>query len=112
MGIESGAETRPTVPVRRDLAALAVDVFVACQRASMALQAAEHLSFRHPCRGHAMALSEARREVEAMAEAHALLKALVPYSEALAEGLPEVFAAGTTPAAAPAGFAVITGGRA
>lgn len=112
MGIESGAETRPTVPVRRDLAALAVDVFVACQRAGMALQAAEMLNFRHPCRGNAMALIEARREVAAMAEAHAMLKALVPYSEALAAGLPDVFAAETAASAPPAGFAVITGGRA
>ncbi len=34
MGFEAGAESRPTVPVRRDIAALAVEVFVACQRAS------------------------------------------------------------------------------
>lgn len=108
MGIEDGAETRPTVPVRRDLAALAVELFVATQRSALALQAAEQLNFRHPTRGNAMAISEARREIEALAEAHALLKALVPYAEALAEGLPGVFAAEPHPSRP---LAVIQGGR-
>jgi hypothetical protein len=109
MGIETGAETRPTVPVRGDLGALAVDVFVACQRATIALQAAEQLAYLTPCRGHAQALAESRREVAALAEAHALLKALAPHAEALAEGLPGVFAAEAL-AARP--LAVIRGGRA
>lgn len=111
MGIEAGAHTRPTVAVRRDLGKVAVDVFVACQRATLALSAAEHLNHLHPTRGNAMAISEARRDVHALAEAHALLKALAPYGEALADGLPDVFEPGPeSPAAAPR-LAVVEGGR-
>lgn len=111
MGFEVGAESRPTVQVRRDIAALAVEVFVACQRASFALQAAELLNFRHPCRGNAVAIAEARREIDALAEVHALLKALIPYEEGLHGLLPLTFSpAGSTDRVPPA-LALINGGR-
>lgn len=122
MGIETGAFTRPSPKVRGDVTALALDLFAAAQRATFALEAAENYNFRYPSRVAAMAVACAKRDRDALAEAHALVKALIPWQEGLVELLPETFgkAAHAPPAAAapPApstvapALAVIPGGRA
>ena len=119
MGIETGAFTRPSPKVRDDITALALDVFSAAQRATFALEAAEEYNFLYPSRVAAMAVACAKRDRDALVEAHALLKALIPFRDGLVELLPATFGAPAAPpiadappapTAAPA-LAVIPGGR-
>jgi hypothetical protein len=121
MGIETGAFTRPSPKVRDDITALALDVFSAAQRATFALEAAESYNFLYPSRVAAMAVACAKRDRDALVEAHALVKALIPFRDGLVELLPATFGSPASPpvaeappapsAAAPV-LAVIPGGRA
>ena len=88
------ADRRPAVPVSRPLPELAVALYLATQRANYALDAARLLAFTHPSRVAAIAVAEAEREVAALAEAHGLVKHLIPHEGELRHAVPQAFGDG------------------
>ena len=89
--IAIAAEMRPPALVDRSLAELAVALFVAVQRASAARDAARDLNHILPERRLALAVAEADKEVAALAEAHGLVKGLIPFEAILRENVPGLF---------------------
>lgn len=83
---------RDAARVTRSIAELALDMFVATNRASAACEAARQFHLTYPSRVAALAVIEAEKEVAALAEAHGLIKRLIPREDLLRQDLPEAFA--------------------
>jgi hypothetical protein len=107
--IAVAADMRPPALVDRSLSELAVALFVAVQRASAARDAAATFAYEHPSRLASLQVEEADKEVAALAEAHGLVKGLIPFEGILRENIEGVFT--TRRALERTDLTVVDGGR-